>query len=304
MSRPRRLRLRSGCQWGAKLYVVRGLPLSSRGPESWVKRGPAQGISSPTTTQTLNRLRNRRCRRSVLLKWPDLPNLLLLHRVQLASMTDRQKLAARISGGSSGTPRRFSSDPRRTSSAPIPLSLNQQPLWVHAQLAPDLPIYNEPVTLRRSGPLDLENLERSFTEIIRRHESWRTTFPTIDGEPMQVCTPPAATRLRVVDLRHLPPHDREAEARRLATDEARRPMDITRGPLVRATVMRLDEEEYRLHLTVHHLIHDGVSIITIFVPELLTLYQGFLSGTLRPSRYQSNTPIMRLGSGNGFRERR
>src|SRR6266536_5132887 len=67
---------------------------------------------------------------------------------------------------------------RREAGTSAPFTFAQQQLWLHAQLAPDTAVYNEPFTVHRSGPLDVEVLERSFTEIVRRHEAWRTTFST------------------------------------------------------------------------------------------------------------------------------
>src|SRR5947199_7407518 len=75
--------------------------------------------------------------------------------------------------------------PRRKPGEAIPLSYAQEQVWVHAQLAPHLPLYNEPVTIHYSGHLDAKALEQSFNEILRRHESWRTSFIVVDGEPVQ-----------------------------------------------------------------------------------------------------------------------
>ena len=100
--------------------------------------------------------------------------------------------------------------PRRAPGAVIPLTLAQQQVWLHAQLAPDLPLYNEPFTIHRKGPLDANALERSLNEIIRRHEAWRTTFAIVDGEPVQDVHPPFEIKLPVVDLRSLPESDRDA----------------------------------------------------------------------------------------------
>src|ERR1700674_654430 len=96
----------------------------------------------------------------------------------------------------------------------LPLTFAQQQLWLYAQLAPDTSLYNEPLTVRRSGPLDVSVLERSFTEIIRRHEAWRTTFPVIDGQPLQRVGPPFQIKLPLMDLRGLPLAEREGEAMR------------------------------------------------------------------------------------------
>jgi len=87
--------------------------------------------------------------------------------------------------------------PRRDNSA-LPLTFAQQQLWLHAQLAPDTSLYNEPLTVRRNGPLDVSALERSFTEIVRRHEAWRSTFHVADGEPVQRVEAPFEIKLPLV----------------------------------------------------------------------------------------------------------
>src|SRR5882724_6865974 len=84
-----------------------------------------------------------------------------------------------------------------------PLSYGEQLLWLHAQLAPGLPVYNDPITIHRKGPLDVAALERSLTEIVRRHEAWRTTFVTVNGDPVKVVNPPPTISLPVTDLRGL-----------------------------------------------------------------------------------------------------
>jgi len=98
---------------------------------------------------------------------------------------------------------------RRVPGAPIPLSHGQQLLWLHAQLCPELPVYNEPITVHRRGALDVAALERSLREILRRHEAWRTTFPSVDGAPVQVVRPETDMALPLVDLRGLPAHRRD-----------------------------------------------------------------------------------------------
>ncbi len=162
-----------------------------------------------------------------------------------------------------------------------PVSFSQQQLWLHAHLEPDVPVYSEPVTIHHTGCLDVRALEQSLAEILRRHEAWRTTFTVVDQEVRQVIHPPHAITLPVVDLRPLPPVAREDEALRIATEEALRPFDLERGPLVRTTLVRLADTQHRLFLTLHHVIFDGVALYRVFLPELATLYEAFAGG--RPS---------------------
>ena len=171
--------------------------------------------------------------------------------------------------------------PPRASDAPRPLSFGQQQLWLHNQLALDIPLYNEPLTFHRTGPLDFDALERSYNEILRRHEVLRTTFAVQDGQLSQRVHAPARVSLPHVDLRGLPEGEREAAATRLATEETRRLFDLAAGPLVRATVVTLDDAQHRLYITLHQAVFDGVSMYSVFLPELTTLYEAFAHG--RPS---------------------
>jgi amino acid adenylation domain-containing protein len=164
----------------------------------------------------------------------------------------------------------------------VPLSFSQEQVWLHAQMAGDVPFYNEPITIYRRGPLDAAVLERCLLEIIRRHEIWRTTFDVIDGEPVQIVHPaPTAFPLPVLDLRELPEDERQPEAVRLATEDARRPFDLKLGPLVRAVLVRTKDEEHCLYLTVHQIVFDAVTAYQVLLPELTSLYEAFAAG--RPS---------------------
>ena len=172
---------------------------------------------------------------------------------------------------------------RRTSTDPAPLSLAQEQIWLHAQVTPDCPVYNETVTVHRHGPLNVAVLERCLAEIIRRHEVLRTTFATVDGHPVQVVhSAPEKFSLPVVDLRSLPQVEREPEALRIFTLEARKLFDLERGPLFRAMLATLDDNEHQLFLTFHHIIFDGVSVHRVFLPELQALYEAFSSGKPSP----------------------
>ncbi|HMJ26762.1 MAG TPA: amino acid adenylation domain-containing protein, partial [Pyrinomonadaceae bacterium] len=138
-----------------------------------------------------------------------------------------------------------------------------------------------PVTVRRRGPLDLPALKQSLKEIIRRHEAWRTNFAIEDGQLVQVINPEFDLELPLIDLRDLPESEREDEALRLATLDARKPFDLSQGPLLRAMLARLADDEHCLYLTLHQIIFDGVSLYSVFLPELTALYEAFVEG--RPS---------------------
>ncbi len=164
--------------------------------------------------------------------------------------------------------------PKRTASGPAPLSYSQQQIWLHSQLAGAYLIYNEPITIHRHGELNVSALERSFTEVVRRHEAWRTTFEWAGDEGVQIVQPaPTHIKIPFVDLRaHAQP---EREALRLATEDARQPFDLARGPMYRLRLVRLRDAEHRLFITLHHIIFDGVSLYRVLLPELLTFYEAF-----------------------------
>ncbi|MDX6288495.1 MAG: hypothetical protein QOH42_294, partial [Blastocatellia bacterium] len=170
---------------------------------------------------------------------------------------------------------------RRPPAEPARPSFGQEQLWLHSQMVADLLIYNEPVTVRRTGPLDVSALKQSLKEIIRRHEAWRTNFAIEEGQLVQVINPNLDLELPFVDLRGLDKSEREAEALRLATLDTRRPFDLSQGPLLRALLVQLADEDHRLYLTLHQIIFDGVSLYSVFLPELTTLYEAFVNG--RPS---------------------
>ena len=170
---------------------------------------------------------------------------------------------------------------RHTVMGPIPLSFGQQQIWLHTQLVPDLPLYNEPITVRLPGPLDIKALKQSLNAFIQRHEAWRTTFPLIDGQPVQVVHSTFELDVSVVDLCTLPQAERGAEAIRLAQEQVAQLFDLAQLPLLRATLIQLDENDYRLYMTLHHIIFDGY-IYEIFLPELRTLYEASLYNTPSP----------------------
>src|SRR5215217_7834398 len=131
----------------------------------------------------------------------------------------------------------------------FPLSFAQQRLWFLHQLDPQSAAYNMPFALRLLGQLDVPALERTLNEIVRRHEVLRTTFDALDGEPVQLIATTQPLEVPLTDLSHLPPKNREVEARRLVVQDALRPFDFARGPMLRASLLRLGEEEHVLSLT-------------------------------------------------------
>ncbi len=202
---------------------------------------------------------------------------------ETAQLSDakRRLLTKYLQGRMEGRPA-VQAIPRRAPDEAIPLSYAQEQVWLHAQMAPDIPLYNEPVTIHYTGSLDVAALEQSFNEILRRHEAWRTCFVTIDGAPVQKVEPSVTVPLPVVDLRHLPDEQREAEALRIATEDARKPLDLTQVPLFRVRLIWLRDEEHRLYLNLCHIIFDGVAIYRVFLPELSTLYEAFSTGKPSP----------------------
>ncbi len=164
----------------------------------------------------------------------------------------------------------------------LPLSYSQQRLWFFEQLIPGIALSNESADIRLPGLKNITALEQSFNEIIRRHEIWRTTFEIIDGQPVQVIHPAPYIPLSVIDLRSLPAAEREAEALRLASVDGQQPFDLTKLPLLRAILVKLSETDYRMYMTMHHLIFDGVSLYNVFLQELAVLYEAFCEGKPSP----------------------
>lgn len=177
--------------------------------------------------------------------------------------------------------------PRQSRTATsFPLSFAQESLWLVDQLTPGSSAYNMPAALRLSGPLNIAALQRGLQEIVRRHESLRTTFPAIEGSPVQIIAPSLQIPLSVVDLHHLPESEREQRAQHYIGEEIECPFELTQGPLLRTTLFRLTEQEHILLLLMHHIISDGWSV-NIFIQELTTLYTTFATG-------QSTSPLAEL----------
>ncbi|GET36206.1 condensation domain-containing protein [Microseira wollei] len=170
---------------------------------------------------------------------------------------------------------------RATQAKYAPLSLAQERLWFHEQSVPGSSIYNIPVAYTLTGRLNLTALEQSLREIVQRHEVLRTTFSIVNGQPIQLISPEVEVTLPLVDLQKLPPQQRQAQAQQLAQEEAQQPFDLISGPLCRFKLLRKEEGEHLLLVTVHHIISDRWSLV-IFMQELATLYEAFLSQKSSP----------------------
>lgn len=169
--------------------------------------------------------------------------------------------------------------PRRDSDGTAPLSFAQQRLWFFDQLMPGTTVYNLAMPLPLKLDLNVQVLERALNEIVRRHEVLRTSFIGIDGKPVQVIAPKLRIPLPVHDLRDNP--EKDIEAQRLTAEEAALPFDIKKAPLIRTRLVRLDDQDYILLLTMHHIVSDAWSI-NIFFQELNALYNTWLEGKSSP----------------------
>ena len=163
----------------------------------------------------------------------------------------------------------------------LPLSFSQQRLWFLDQLEPGSASYNVSEALRLKGPLNATALEQSVNEIVRRHEALRTTFASGERGPVQIISQTQPIRLTVVDLGNLHQNEREAQLTALVTREVQRPFDLARGPLFRATLLRLNEQEHILLLMLHHAVVDEWSI-GILYEEMGALYEAFCAGQSSP----------------------
>ena len=164
---------------------------------------------------------------------------------------------------------------------PLPLSFTQQRLWFLEQFTQNSSINNIPSFLRIQGELDVAAWEASFSAIILRHESLRTSFEVRDGRPVQVIQPHGDWAMTRIDLRALEPAEREAEIKRLAEQAIVQPFDLTKGPLLRASLVQLDANDFVFLFVMHHIASDGWSM-GILLSELMTNYKAFRQGEASP----------------------
>jgi amino acid adenylation domain-containing protein len=163
--------------------------------------------------------------------------------------------------------------PKRAVFSPAPVSFAQQRLWFIDQLTPGIPAFNIPAAVQLKGALNVELLHKAFAEIIRRHETLRTSFTSHQGSPVQVIAPSVNLEIPVVDLRAMPQPARTKEVQRLVTQDCQHSFDLTQPPLFRVTLVMLDENDQVLILMMHHIIGDVWSV-RLLMKELAKLYEA------------------------------
>ncbi|MDB9396155.1 non-ribosomal peptide synthetase [Microcystis aeruginosa] len=163
----------------------------------------------------------------------------------------------------------------------LPLSFAQQRLWFLQQLSPDSHSYNLLEALRLEGSLNLLALEQSLSELIRRHEILRTTFPMVEGQPIQRIAPPSTVSLPLEDLQNLSKNEQTEHLQEIAIAFSLKPFDLAKESLVQFKLLKLGSQEYVLLLKMHHIIYDGWSL-SIFFDELSQLYAAFVRGLPSP----------------------
>ena len=186
----------------------------------------------------------------------------------------------------------------------LPLSFAQQRLWFLDRLMPENPFYNVPAGIRLEGRLDVEALERTLQEIVNRHEVLRTRFESVNGTPKQIVEAVMPVGLEIVDLKDLSKQEREVRMQQKLREEASLAFDLKRGPLMRVRLLRLDDQEHVLLLTMHHIVSDGWSM-GVLVREVGALYTAFVQGVTSPlAPLTYSTQILPCGSRSGCEGRR
>jgi acyl carrier protein len=229
----------------------------------------AAGGHSLPATQVIARLRE--------LFQVDIPLRRLFEKPTIAGLAET--VSAAMNNGGFNRDDDIRPITRASSKTALPLSFAQERLWFWEQLQPGTPTYNLNSSFRIDGDLNVPILEQSLNEIMRRHEILRTSYVAVDGHPVQIVAPHSFVHLNVTDLSHLP--DPEVEVRRLAGEQALRPFDLTKSPLLRVSLLRLSAREHVALVSMHHIVSDLWSV-GVLVEEIATLYQEFLSGNPSP----------------------
>ena len=159
----------------------------------------------------------------------------------------------------------------------FPLSFAQQRLWFLDKLEPNSSFYNLPETVKITGNLQFNFLEKALNEVVKRHETLRTLFIDTGGQPEQIILPELWIPISIEKLDEIPIHDRELRAIQLASEEVQKPFDLSIGPLLRAKILGVHPEEYIVILTMHHIIGDAWSS-QVLIREIVTIYSSLVNG--------------------------
>jgi amino acid adenylation domain-containing protein len=205
----------------------------------------------------------------------DLPLRSLFESPTLFEFAERIDAAMRDGTGLVAPPFQRLAD----NSQPLPLSYAQQRLWFLDQLMPGSNAYNVPAEMYLEADTKISALEQALSEVVRRHEALRTTFYVSGGQPLQRINPASTLRLPVVDLRSL--NETEAEVDRLRQEDALKPFDLANGPLLRASLIRINDEHLLLLTNMHHIVSDAWSM-GVMLHEMQTLYEAFSQGLPSP----------------------
>ena len=169
----------------------------------------------------------------------------------------------------------------------FPLSVSQERFWFLEQFEPDRSVYNSCKAERLIGPLNRAALEQSLNAVVQRHEALRTKYPDTDGKPSQQIEPALKLSLPLTDLRAFQSAERHVQISRLAVEQSQRPFNLAEGPLIRVNLLRLEDQDHVLLLSVHQIIFDSWSV-GVFFQELWLLYEAYSSGQ---SPHLENLPI-------------
>ena len=159
---------------------------------------------------------------------------------------------------------------------PMPLSFGQQRLWFLHQMDPQSPVYTIHDAMWLEA-VDVDLLNRTLTEVVRRHETLRTTFQVVDGEPVQVIAEPGSVAVTFVDLRAFDAEARVAELKRLKAEIASAPFDLSKGPLFRFVLAQLTDNSFEMNVAQHHIVTDGWSL-ALFYSEVAAIYAAYSAG--------------------------
>ncbi len=206
----------------------------------------------------------------------DLPVRSVFETPTISGMS--RKILADMFGGRLEQPRQITTVPR---DGDLPLSFAQERLWFLEQLESAGAAYHIPVIVRIEGQLNIEALQNTLTELVRRHESLRTTFVNVDGEPRQRIAASMKVDLPIIDLSTLPEDERDEAAVRYSSEQAQQPFDLSSGPLLRAILLRFSATTHVFALTLHHIISDGWSI-GVLVRDAAALYEAYAAGKESP----------------------